>query len=94
MDFSYLIKIVKKIPIIIHSKTDAITEYENKHGTYESIGQWNIVKTVLPNKSGLYYITNGIDVDVTYFNKERGIFHGTENIDINFWSEKTVELKH
>ena len=65
----------------------------NKHGTFSEIGKWKAVECGLPDKSGIYYISNGKDIDVMYFNKERGFFYNVENFEILFWSSEKVELR-
>lgn len=65
----------------------------NKYGPFDSTMEWERVDTKLPEKNGLYYISNGKDVDVTYYNNARKIFHDVQNIEIKFWSKNKVNLK-
>ena len=77
-------------------KVAAATEVEkcNKHGTFDFIGKWKAVDYLLPNKNGLYYVSNGKDISVEYFNKNSNKFHNeNKKIKIKFWSSSKVNLK-
>lgn len=92
--------LVEKMPAVVDGFADMIDkslEVSNEnisleHGSFSDIGYWKAAKIKLPEKNGIYYVSDGKQVKVVYFNKNKGSFHDAENMKIKFWSSKNVEL--
>lgn len=53
---------------------------------------WYKDKCVWPIKNGLYYVTDGTAVAVSFYDKEKCVFYVLEKLDIKYWSPTAVTL--
>jgi len=58
----------------------------------EMMGQWYSMDAAMPYKNGLYYVSDGNNVAVSYFNKNKVRFHVNNDLEVRYWSVKNVTL--